>query len=91
MRGTAGEFGCVGVSSGLPYIERHDQNARFEVRLPADRRRELAELAARRGLSSADVVRLSTGGCWIIRASCWGRSGRLLASAAVCINPKSRE
>jgi hypothetical protein len=35
------------------------QDARFEVRLSAERRRELAALAAQSGLSSADVARLA--------------------------------
>ena len=41
-----------------------DQSTRFEIRLSADRRRELAELAAESGLSSADLVRLSIG--WLL-------------------------
>jgi hypothetical protein len=36
---------------------KHD--VRLDLRLPAAQRRELAELAAEAGLSSADLVRLS--------------------------------
>jgi len=36
---------------------KHD--ARFDLKLPAAQRRELAELATESGLSSADLVRLS--------------------------------
>jgi hypothetical protein len=35
------------------------EQTRFELRLPRERRRELAELADRCGLSTADLVRLS--------------------------------
>jgi hypothetical protein len=33
--------------------------ARFDLKMPPEQRRELAELAAESGLSSADLVRLS--------------------------------
>jgi hypothetical protein len=36
-----------------------DGAARFEFRLPVERRRELAALASKSGLSSSDLVRLS--------------------------------
>jgi hypothetical protein len=51
-------------AGGAPYDSRMTDTSRFEVRLSADRRRELAELAAESGLSSADLVRLSIG--WLI-------------------------
>jgi hypothetical protein len=35
------------------------QNERFEIRLSADRRQELAELARESGLSAADIARLA--------------------------------
>jgi hypothetical protein len=41
---------------------KHD--VRLDLRLPAAQRRELAELAAETGLSSADLVRLSV--CWML-------------------------
>ena len=42
----------------------HDQYARIEIRLPEPRRRELVELAAEKGVSSAGLVRLAIN--WLI-------------------------
>jgi hypothetical protein len=51
------------------------EQSRFEVLLPRERRRELAELAAESGLSSADLVRLSIG--WLLQnpGALLGRGG----------------
>jgi hypothetical protein len=52
---------------------KHD--ARFDLKLPATTRRELAELATESGLSSADLVRLSVR--WLL-----AHPDRLLGSGA---------
>ena len=43
---------------------RMTNDARIEIRLPEQRRRELVELAAEKGVSRADLVRL--GIVWLI-------------------------
>jgi predicted DNA-binding protein len=48
---------CTAVA--VPYVCRMSDTARFELRLPAERRRELDALARETGLSAADIVRLS--------------------------------
>jgi hypothetical protein len=53
------------VYGGQPYNFRMKHDARFEVRLTADTRRELEELAATCGLTSADLARL--GIKWLLR------------------------
>jgi hypothetical protein len=45
-------------AGSVPYIGRMEHGTRFELRLPAGRRRELAALADETGLSAADLVRL---------------------------------
>jgi hypothetical protein len=42
----------------VPYLRRMKRDTRFEIRLPAANRRELLELAAETGLTSADLVRI---------------------------------
>jgi hypothetical protein len=44
---------------GWPLIFGHMKSTRLDVRVEPEQRRELAELAAATGLSSADVVRLA--------------------------------
>jgi hypothetical protein len=45
-------------SGGCPHIGRMTDGTRFQIRLSAERRRELAELASEAGLSSSDIARL---------------------------------
>jgi hypothetical protein len=50
---------CVRCRDGAaPYIRGMKNDARFEVRLSTDTRRELRELASTSGLTSADLARL---------------------------------
>jgi aryl-alcohol dehydrogenase-like predicted oxidoreductase len=49
----------------VPYRARMTDASRFELKLSAGRRRELAELADEAEMSSADLVRLSIG--WLLQ------------------------
>jgi hypothetical protein len=57
-----GELRCTAARRNFAAMT---QNTRFELRLPADQRRELGELAREVGLSSADLARLGIG--WLLR------------------------
>ena len=46
------------------HCTRMTNDARIEIRLPEQRRRELVELAAEKGVSRADLVRLGIN--WLI-------------------------
>ena len=51
-------------SHGLANVRAMTNDARIEIRLPEQRRRELVELAAEKGVSRADLVRVGIN--WLI-------------------------
>jgi hypothetical protein len=61
LRSRLTHCGALRCSAVRPYIVRMNNDARFELRLPVQRRPQLEALADETGLSSADLARLAIG------------------------------